>query len=46
MPLVSIFQLMIPGYVLGLISLNVFFQVSGIEGIGDRLAAIATIMLA
>ena len=46
MPLVSIFSLMVPGYLLGLISLVIFFQPSGVDNLGDRVGAIATIFLA
>ena len=37
---------MIPGYILGLISLVIYFQVGGQDGLADRVAAIATIILA
>ena len=45
-PLVSLFELMVPGYILGLISLVIFFQSTGQDGLGDKVAAIATVMLA
>jgi hypothetical protein len=37
---------MVPGYILGLISLAIYFMPTGADGLGDRLGAIATIFLA
>ena len=45
-PLDFFLQIMIPGWLLGFISLTIFFQSSGQGGLGDRITGIATIMLA
>ena len=46
MPVASIFNIIVPGYILGILSLMIFFIPDGVDGLSDRLGAIATIMLA
>ena len=44
--MVAYFKLIIPGWLLGIISLVIFFQSAGQDGLGGRVGGIATIMLA
>ena len=45
-PIVTFFKIIVPNWLLGFISLVIFFQEGGKAGLGSRIPGIATIMLA